>query len=354
MTQFKPIPTIQNEPGISHNRTSLQSRQRFAIYTLLVIFIFAFGTAGYTLIEGWHPFDAFYMTVITLATIGYGEIHDLSVWGRAFTIILIFVGLGVGTIALGSLWQSVVEGQLNRLFDRRHKVQERLKETKNHTIFCGFSRLGKFAAEELRRSGSEVVVIENNEVRALDAEALGFLVVRGDATLDDTLLLAGLPRAKRLISLLPRDSDNLYVILTAREVSPSLFIVSRAEDDVGEKRLKRAGVNRLVSTYSLAARKLADGLLRPNVTDFFETAGTGRDGWKMEEIRIPNDSQVIGKTLKDLSLRQTAKVGISAVISPEGNLEINPSGDTALFAGSTLIAIGWKQDITALEKLILG
>lgn len=349
MNQFKRVQSIQPE-----SKRLTHHRQRLALYIAVLTLVFAFGTAGYMLIEGWSPFDAFYMTVITLATIGYGEIHDLSVAGRAFTIVLIFVGVGLGTVVLGSVWQSVVEGQLIRLFDRRRKVQERLRTTSKHTIFCGFSRLGKFAAEELRRAGNEVVIIESDENRALDAEDLGFLVVRGDATLDDTLLTAGLDRANRLITLLPRDSDNLYVILTAREISPTLYIVSRAEDDVGEKRLLRAGVNRLVSTYSLAARKLADGLLRPNVTDFFETAGTGRDGWKMEEIRIPENSKVCRKTLKDLSLRQTAKVGISAVISPEGILEINPSGETTLHPGSTLIAIGWKSDIEALEKLIFG
>ncbi len=349
MNHFRHIPSLH-----SGGAQSSHNRQKIALYLLVLALIFGFGTTGYVLIEGWTPFDAFYMTVITLATIGYGEIHDLSVWGRAFTIVLIFAGVGVGTVVLGSVWQSVVEGQLTRLFDRRRKVQEKLRNIRKHTIFCGFSRLGKFAAEELRRAGNQVVIIEPDESRALDAESMGFTVVRGDATLDDTLLTAGIDRASRLITLLPRDSDNLYVILTAREISPSMFIVSRAEDDVGEKRLRRAGVNRLVSTYSLAARRLADGLLRPNVTDFFETAGTGRDGWKMEEIRIPENSQVCGKTLKDLSLRQTAKVGISAVISPQGELEINPSGNTKLFSGSTLIAIGWKQDIHALEKLILG
>jgi voltage-gated potassium channel len=331
-----------------------QRALKIVLCVLLALAVILFGTLGYTLIEGWSLFDSLYMTIITLATIGYGETHPLSQAGRAFTLVLIFVGVGLGTVLVGTAWQAILEGQFVRLFDRRRKMTEILGELNGHTIFCGFSRLGRIAAEELRRSGEDIVIIESNENRANDAEECGFLVVRGDATLDDSLVSAGLARASRLISLLPRDSDNLYVILTAREINPALYIVSRAEDEVGEKRLKRAGVDRMISTHRLAARKLADGLLRPNVTDFFEIAGTGDGGWKIEEIRIPAGSRVCGQTLRDLSLRQTAKVGIAGVVSPQGALEVNPSGDTQLAAGSTLIVIGWKQDIDSLEKLVLA
>jgi voltage-gated potassium channel len=327
---------------------------RAALYIGIIVGILLFGTIGYVLIEGWNAFDAFYMTVITLATIGYGETHELSTAGRAFTILLIFGGVGVGTVVLGSAWQAVVEGQFSRLVDGRRRIMERMAKLQGHTVFCGFSRLGRIAAFELRKHGHELVIIESNEARARDAEEQGFFVVRGDATLDESLMAAGLPKAARLITLLPRDSDNLYVILTAREINPALYIVSRAEDEVGEKRLKRAGVDRLISTHRLAARKLADGLLRPNVTDFFENLGSGDGGWKIEEIRVPPVSPVCGQTLKDLSLRQTTNVGIAGVVSPEGALEVNPSGETVITAGSTLIVIGWVRDITSLESLILA
>jgi voltage-gated potassium channel len=294
------------------------------------------------------------MTVITLATIGYGETHELSTVGRAFTIILIFLGLGIGTVVIGSMWKATIEGQLARLFDRRRKVEEKIKQLNGHCIFCGFSRLGRTAAEELRRAGETIVIIELNEARAREAEQAGFFVIKGDATLDESLMTAGLDRAKRLVSLLPRDSDNLYVILTARELKPDMYIVSRAEDEIGEKRLKRAGVDRLVSTYRLAARKLADGLLRPYVTDFFDIAGTGSDGWKIEEIKVTPSSPMCGKTLKDLALRQKANVSIAAIVSPNGELSLNPGGDWVLEANSMLLAIGWQGDIRALEGLVIG
>jgi voltage-gated potassium channel len=327
--------------------------QRIAFYTALFIGVFSFGTVGYTVIEGWPLFDSLYMTVITLATIGYGETHQLSTAGRVFTIVLIFLGVGLGTVLLGSAWHAVLEGQFSRLLDRRKKMSELIGKLSGHTIFCGYSRLGKLAAADLMEAGNDVVVIETNEVRAADAENAGLCVVRGDATLEETLVQAGIAKASRLITLLPRDSDNLYVILTAREVSPAVHIVTRAEDDVGEKRLKRAGANRLISTYSLAARKLSDGLMRPYITDFFEVAGTGQDGWKIEEICVPSSSPICGQTLGQLALRQASKVGIAAVVSPQGDLEINPDGATEIQAGSTLIAIGWKRDLESLEKVIV-
>jgi voltage-gated potassium channel len=327
--------------------------QRVVLSVAMFVGIFAFGTLGYTLIEGWPLFDSLYMTVITLATIGYGETHQLSTAGRAFTIVLIFLGLGLGTVLVGSAWQAVLEGQFTRFLDRRKKVLELIGKLSGHTIFCGYSRLGKLAAVELASCGQNVVVIESNEVKAADAESAGLYVVRGDATLEESLLQAGLGSASRLITLLPRDSDNLYVILTAREINSSIHIVTRAEDEVGEKRLKRAGADRLISTCSLAARKLSDGLLRPYITDFFEVAGTGKDGWKIEEIRVPPSSPICGQTLGQLALRQASKVGIAAVVSPNGELEINPEGTTVISAESTLIAIGWKRDLESLERVIL-
>ncbi len=329
-------------------------RQEFITYLLLIALVFALGTFGYVLIEGWPVFDAFYMTTITLATIGYGETHELSTAGRAFTILLIFLGVGIGTVVVGAATKLVIERQFSRMFDRRRKMAEKIEGLSGHTIFCGFSRLGGLAAEELRKAGTTVVVIETNSVRADEAERLGFFVVRGDATLDESLNKAGVARAARLVSLLPRDSDNLYVILMAREINPSLYIVSRAEDDVGETRLKRAGVDKLISTYRLAARKLSDALVRPFITDFFEVGGAGSEGWRIEEIRVPPSSPICGQSLKDLSLRQSTHVGIAAVVSPSGDLEVNPGGATVLMPGATLIAIGWKRDIEKLEHMVLG
>lgn len=340
--------------AVAHLPQPVQAASRGELWGALAGFsaVFIIGALGYVLIEGWSFLDGLYMTVITLSTIGYGEVHPLSSSGRLFTIVLIFVGLSVGTVVVGRAWRIVIERQFQKFFDRQRKMKEEIEKTTGHTIFCGYSRLGRLAAQELRSAGVAVVVVDMDNGRIADAEAAGFLTVRGDATTDEVLLAAGIERADRLIALLPRDSDNLYIILTARELSPALYIVSRAEDEAGEKRLKRAGVDRVISTYSLAARKLADGLMRPFVTDFFEIAGRGHDGWKIEEIRIAPASGVCGKTLGQLAWRQKSKVGIAAIVSPRGDLELNPSGETIIEPGSTLIAIGWKSDISALEAEI--
>jgi voltage-gated potassium channel len=333
---------------------SATRRQELVFYGAVVLGVLLCGTLGYTIIEGWHPFDAFYMTVITLATIGYGETHPLTTGGRVFTILLIFVGVGLGTVVLGAVGRTIIEGQLLRVFDRSKRMREQLEVVKDHYIFCGFSRLSRMAINELRSTDVPLVVIEADETRAREAEQQGILVVHGNATVDESLVQAGIARATKLITLLPRDSDNLYVILTARELNPSLYIVSRAEDELGEKRLKRAGVDKLISAYRLAARKLTDGLLRPYVTDFFEIATAGKDGYKIEQITVGRDSPVCGKNLGELSLRQRANVGIAAVVSPDGKLELAPSGDTVLDAESTLIAIGLKTDIAVLEGIVLN
>lgn len=329
-------------------------RQEILFYGFVVLAVLLCGTVGYTLIEGWHPFDAFYMTVITLATIGYGETHPLTTAGRIFTILLIFVGVGLGTVVLGAVGRVMIEGQLRRVFDRRKRMGEKLEVVKDHYIFCGFSRLSRMAISELRCDQVPVVVLEADEARAHEAEQQGLLVVHGDATVDESLVRAGIGRAAKLITLLPRDSDNLYVILTARELNPQLYIVSRSEDELSERRLKRAGADRLISSSRLAARKLADGLLRPYVTDFFEIANAGRDGYKIEEITVSQMSPVCGKSLSDLALRKRTNVGIAAVVLPDGKLEFAPSGDTVLGAGSTVIAIGLKKDIEVLEGILVN
>jgi voltage-gated potassium channel len=332
----------------------LDSLPELLLSLLVVLLAVLFGTVGYMVVEGWSAFDSFYMTVITLATIGYGETHPLTTEGRVFTVVLIILGVGAGTVVFSSISRIIIGGQIARIFERSHKVKEKIDALQGHTIFCGFSRLGRVAAEELQKSGSAVVIIESDPHRVEEAKDAGFLVIQGDATLDETLQHAGIARAARLVSLLPRDSDNLYVILTGREMSPGLYIVSRAEDEMGERRLQRAGVDRLISTYRLAARKLADGIMRPYITDFFEGAGSGADGWKIEEIRIPASSFVCGKTLGELAIRQRSNVSIAAVVNPAGVLELNPGGETVLDSGATLIAIGWKKDIKSLESFVFG
>jgi voltage-gated potassium channel len=233
-------------------------------------------------------------------------------------------------------------------------MRDTIRQLRDHTIICGYGRLSRIAGRELRDAGVPVVIIEQNDEHALEAEDNGFLVLRGDATTDEALLEAGIERASRLVTLLPKDSDNLYVVLTSRELAPNLFIISRAEQEVGEKRLTRAGSNKIISPYRVGGQKIADGILRPYVMDFIDLAVSSSSGdLQIEEIKIPDASALVGATLQDAALRQKTNVIIAAIISKTGEMQFNPSGATVIEASSTMIGLGFKKDLAALEQLLL-
>lgn len=341
--------------------TSVELPEKFALLigelTLPLIAIFLvtlFGVVGYMLIEGWSFLDALYMTVITFATIGYGETHPLSQSGRLFTIVLIVIGLGVVAVIFTAITQKIVQRQFVLVFNQK-KMFDAINKLRGHTIICGYGRLARIAAAELKRADTPLVLIERDPTRAAEARSSGYLVVEGDATIEDVLLTAGLQRAESVVSLLPKDSDNLYVILTSREIGPDLYILSRAEDEAGEKRLRRAGASRLMSPYRIGGHKIAEGLLRPHVTDFLDLASAGSHShFQIEEIQIPNQSPLIGVSLRDAELRKKTNVIVAAIISKIGEMSFNPAGDTIIEGGATFIALGKRPELTLLENLLVG
>lgn len=323
-------------------------------FLVLILLVILSGVFGYSYIEGWSYFDSLYMTIITLATIGYGETHPLTHEGRVFTLILIVLGVGLFALLFSTVTQYLFQRQFLSNFKEK-RMLETIKNFKEHTIFCGYGRLARTAAVELREAGINLVIIERDPVRSEEAEKAGYLVLRGDATLEETLILAGVARAKRLISLLPKDSDNLYAILTSRELNNNLFILTYAEDDTGEKRLKRAGANRVISPYRIGGHKIAEGIMRPYVTDFLDLAvSSSHKGLQIEEISIPDESPVKGQTLKEASLRQKTNVMVAAIVSGSGDMIFNPDSNTTIDGGATFIAIGVKSDLRKLEELLTG
>lgn len=323
------------------------------LLTLAIVCVIAIGTFGYAALEGWSLFDSLYMTVITLSTVGFSETHVLSEPGRWFTIFLIFVGVGVVMVVLTSAANKILERELRWIWRGGH-MRDKIQSTSEHTIFCGFGRLAQVAINDLHEARQDIVVIDQNEESIRDAEERGILGVIGDATQDSILIEAGIQRASRLVSLLPKDADNLYVILAARELNPNLFTITRAEYAAGEKRLKQAGANRIVSPYRVGGQKIADGLLRPHVMDFLELAASGTQGdLFIEEIFVPHASPLCGKTLQETDLRAQTDIIIAAIISPEGETHFNPTGSSKIIGGSTLIALGKKSDFHGIEMLIL-
>lgn len=318
-----------------------------------VLSVLLVGTVGYTIIEGWSYFDALYMTTITLSTVGFAEVHELSTAGRVFTIFLICVGVGLVMLVLTSLASKILAKQLTWIVERR-KMQEQINKLQNHIIICGFGRLSKVACADLQHAGVNLVVVEKDIDRCEEAERDGFLVVRGDATFDEVLTHAGIARAKGIISLLPSDSDNLYVVLSSREMNPEIFITTRAETEVGERRLRQAGASRITSPYLVGGQKIAGAVLRPHVTDFLDLAASSiRGDLQIEEICIPSGSLLVGKQLAETSLRTDTNVIIAAIISSEGETTFNPSGTAVIEENSTLIGLGAKSDFAKLEDMVI-
>ena len=331
-----------------------QKRHEARLLLTLILAILVLGTFGFAWIEGWAIFDALYMTVITLSTVGFQEVHPLSEAGRAFAILLIFTGVGVAMTVLPRLAGGIIERQLYWA-SGRGKMQEMIERLEQHTIFCGFSRLSQIAVRDMAESDANLLIIEHDEERAARAREEGFLVVQGDATQEETLMSAGVRKAKRLVSLLPKDADNLYVILTSRELNPALYILSRSEDEGGEKRMLRAGATRVISPYRASGEKISNSLLRPYVTDFLDLGSyTAEDRLLIEEIKIPNVSPMLGLSLKETEIRQKTNVIVVAIIPDGGQMVVNPVASTRLEAGATLIGLGFKKDLTALEGLLVG
>ena len=312
------------------------------------------GTIGYTLIEGWPLFDALYMTVITLATVGFKEVHDLSPQGKIFTITLIIFGVGVITYAAGSVIQFMVEGQLRQVVGRK-KMEKQIARLKDHYIVCGFGRIGQMICKEFQARPVPFVVVEKNPHLCERLSREGCLFVHGNATDDDSLLAAGIDRARGLITAVTSDTDNVYITLTARGLNPRLFILARAGEEGAEVKLMRAGASKVISPYTIGAARMAHAILRPSVVDFIELATTRENlALQIEEIEVAPASTLVSQTLVSAGIRQTMGIIIVAIKQPDGHMLFNPAPATEIVAGSVLIILGERPAITQLELIAQG
>jgi len=316
----------------------------------LIIIVIAFGTAGYQLIEGWNFLDALYMTIITLTTVGYREVHELSSRGMIFTIVLLMVGVGTFLYALSAGAKIILEGELQELFGRK-RLEKKIKELKGHYIVCGYGRMGKIICRELKAKNVPFVAIERNG-DFLNNRLDDFLGISGDATNDDILREAGIERAKGLISVLPNDALNLYVVLSARELNPDLHIVARAGEEGSENKLLRAGADKVVSPYHIGGLRIAHTILRPAVVDFIEFATkTGNLELQMEEVTIPEGSSMADKSLDQCGIGRELGIIIVGIKRHTGEMRFNPTSRSTIKAGDTLIALGEISKLKVLENM---
>jgi voltage-gated potassium channel len=326
--------------------------RHLVLAVVAVMVMIAVGTVGYIVIEGWSAFDAFYMTVTTVATVGFQEIHPLSTAGRAFTVVLIISGVGTLFYFLGNLARLLLEGELRAIFGR-YRTEGKMKAVTNHYIVCGYGRMGKRICKELNAKPLPFVVIDKNPdvISALQRE--GLLAVEGDATQDDVLIRAGIERAKGVVSVVNADTENLYIVLTARGLNKDLYIVARAGDEGSEHKLMRAGANRVSSPYHIGGMQMAQALIRPAVMDFLELATQSEHlDLQMEELTVEQGSRFDGRTPCDCGLAEDPGLVLIAVKRTSGHLEFNPGPKVLLAEGDKLIVLGQPESLKRLESVI--
>jgi voltage-gated potassium channel len=316
--------------------------------------VFLIGTLWYHLVEGWSWEDAAYMTVITLATVGYGETHPLGSRGRLFTIALILLGVvNIGYI-VNRFTEAVIEGYFQQGI--RLQQQRRLMESlSGHYIICGFSRTGRQIAKEFRAEDVSFVVIDSETESVQRAQAEGYTVYQGDATLDDTLLKVGIERAICIVAALPSDAENLYTVLSAKTLNPEIRAIARASTEEALQKLQRGGADAVISPYITGGKRMAAAALRPQVLDFVDGMLTGADRQLyMEEFLLdPAFSPFVGQTLQRARLRSQTGALVLAIRRAEGNLIGGPTGETLLMPGDTLICMGTAEQLRSLNQILV-
>lgn len=330
----------------------MNSTKHLAISIALSLIIIISGTAGYMIIENWRFLDALYMTIITISTVGYREVNQVGDVGRIFTIIVVFTGVGFTLYVAASVVQFMVEGRMRIILGRR-RLDRKIDRLKNHYIVCGYGRIGRVLCGNLRRKPFEVVVIEKNPdlIPVMDSD--GVLYISGDASDEDCLIKAGIQRAEGLVAVLATDTDNVFLVLTARQLAPNLKIIARASQAATKNKLKAAGADSVESPYEMGAASMAQRIIRPTVTSFLDLAfAHKRKDILMEEIPVSDLSELINVQLKDSGIRQNFNLIIIAIKKPDGSMLFNPSYEAAIMPGDTVIAVGEEENLQKLARIL--
>jgi voltage-gated potassium channel len=310
------------------------------------------GTVGFVLIDRYPVFDAFYMTLITVFTVGYQEIHPLSHAGRVFNSFLIFFGALTLLLAAGAMTQTIIELELNQFFGKR-RIKNMVESLKDHFIVCGYGRVGRGAAEELKQAGSSFVIIDENEERVERAIRNGMLAVLADCTRDETLREVGIERAKGLIATLGTDADNLFLVLSARSLNPTVYLAARIGEPEAETKMRRAGADSVFAPYTSTGSRMARALLRPHVSEFIDVTTGSNVGLNVliEQVEVQAGSNIDGRSLEEIRLRRDLGMIVLAIRHKESGMQFNPAGDARLVGGDVLIVMGEPDSLPKVEEL---
>lgn len=311
------------------------------------------GTLWYWLVEGWPLLDAAYMTVFTLATVGYGEIHPLGSRGRMFTICLILMGV----LTIGYMVNLFTEALIQGYFQERARLRQQWRlvdSLTGHYILCGFGRMGRHIALEFKAEGISFVIVDSNPESVQEALLLNYTAIQGDATLDETLLNVGIKRALCIVTALPSDAENLYTVLSAKTLNPNVRAIARATTEEASQKLQRGGADEVVSPYITGGKRMAAAALRPQVMDFVDGILTGTDrSFYMEELLVDADScPYVGQTLRDAKLRSQSGALVLAIRRTDGTLIAGPTADTPIIGGDMLICMGTAEQLRQLNKIL--
>lgn len=328
--------------GSPWNRLSARGQLYIALTGLVLVFVL--GALGYHWVEGWPLSDGLYMVLITLATIGYGEVRPLSEAGRWFTMGLIVVGIGNFALIISYYTQALADGSLLRA-TRRRRLDRQLARLSGHCILCGYGRIGEVVADELALNNQELVIIESDEKRRPALERGGFLHVMGDATSDETLRRAGIERAACLVSTMASDAENVYVTLSARHMNGALRIVSSAGQNSGIDKLRKAGADEVLMPHVIGGSRLALAAFRPSAVAFIEKMKRQRGDCLLEEVRLAEGSPLTGKTGPHFGPIRSGDVQVVGVRRGEGPFVFAPAPDFVFAADDVLLVAGVPESL---------
>jgi len=316
---------------------------------ILFLIVTAVGTAGYMVVEGWSPWDAFYMTIISVTTVGYREVHATSFAGQVWTVFVLLAGVSTLFYTASVVMAEIVEGGLRKGLESR-RFNRMLEQLKDHFIICGYGRIGGVIADEFQRQGIPYVVVDRDPDRVHAVIARGGMAVEADASREDVLRRIGIDRARGLIAAVGTDAENVYTVLTARVLRPDLFIIARIESEDAEPKLKRAGADRVLSPYQLGGVQMAATALRPAVVDFMRLATSSeRLDLAAEQIEVKAHSRFVGASIRDANLRQDFGVIVVAIKRAAGHMEFNPAPEAIIGANDQLVVLGHPDQLKALE-----
>ncbi len=325
--------------------------RRFLLILSVPALLVATGTLGFTVIEGWRPFDALYMTVITITTVGFREVHALSPAGQAFTMLLALGGVFTLFYAATEAIRWIVSGEVRRVLGRQ-RMERSLAKMSNHLVVCGYGRMGRLVCQQFSSQALPFVLVDRDPALLEGFSLPHGVALVGDATSDDVLRQAGVERARGLVAAAASDADNLYITISARFLSEKLYIVARAEDEGAERKLLRAGANRVVSPYVIGGQRVAQALLRPAVMDFIELATRDEHlELQIEEVEVRAGSALAGATLQGSGLRRELGVIIVAIQRPASSMLFNPAGEERMAERDVLIVLGSRAQLDRLEQL---